>query len=77
MEPGENNQPVFYLNEITQVLFGLMHVYYSKPWYSRWLYKPWLDALNTAALVMGGNEMVKELERRQALAQVQNILDED
>lgn len=76
MEP-ENDQPVFYLREITQVLFGLMHVYHSKPWYSRWLFKPWLDALNTAALILGGNEMVKELERRQVLDQAQDILDND
>lgn len=75
MESENTDQPVFYLKEITQVLYGLMYVYWSKPWYIRWFYKPWFDALNTAALVMGGNAIVEELERRQALDQAQSILD--
>lgn len=72
----ENDQPVFYLKEITQVLFGLMHVYWSKPWYSRWLFKPWLDALTTAAMVLGGNKIVEELEQRKALDQAHSLLGE-
>lgn len=76
MEP-QDQQPIFHLSEITQVLYGLMYVYWAQPWYTRWFYKPWFDALNTAALVMGGNEMVKELERRQALSQAEDILNND
>lgn len=39
------DEKLYTASEIKKVLSGLSHMYYSKPWYSRWLYKPWLDCL--------------------------------
>lgn len=60
--------------EVLQVLYGLMNAYWSRPWYSRIFFKPWFDALATAALVFGGAQVVDEMQTRQMFDDIEEHL---
>lgn len=48
----QRGERIWTASEIKQVLFGLINVYYTTPWYIRFLMKPWRDALNTAVMAL-------------------------
>lgn len=56
----DDDEPVYYLSEVRQVLQGLMNVYWSAPWWLRWYYKPWENALKTALMQFAGEQIIQE-----------------
>lgn len=74
MTPSEER--IYSESELLQVLKGLMHVYYSKPWWTRWMFKPWLTALQTVAAVLCGDKVMRDYETAQTLKDVDDILNQ-
>ena len=55
----DENDTLYTEAEVLKVLLGLMNVYWGKSWFGRILYKPWHDALQTAALILAPTELAK------------------
>jgi hypothetical protein len=65
-----SDERIYTDKEIAQVLLGLTNVYFSKPWWWRWTFKPWYDALQTAGLVLCGPaimEIASDIEMFEAI----------
>lgn len=63
----DNNERVYYAHEVKQVLLSLKHVYDTAPWYMRWYFKAWNDALDTALMALMGEQLVQEQREDSAL----------
>lgn len=65
-----SDQKLYSEQEILDVLIGLDVVYQSKSWIGKRLYWPWHVCLETIAVMLTGNELVK----REAISEVEDML---
>lgn len=65
-----SDQKLYSEQEILDILIGLDVVYQSKSWIGKKLYWPWHACLQTLALILTGDELIK----RQAIGQVEEML---
>lgn len=63
----EQEERLFYQSEILQMIYGLMNVYWSKSWLTRWAFKPWFSALQTLALQIAGDEIIARQDANEAI----------
>lgn len=68
------DQKLYSEDELKQIIYGLMNVYWGKPWYLRWLYKPWHDALQTFALIVAGKSILKDVDNQRLLDDVEGFI---
>jgi len=61
-------------DELLQILYGLSNVYWSKNWLGRILYRPWLDALQTVAMIVAGDKLVQQAENQDLLGSIEDFL---
>lgn len=73
----QSDERIYSQQEVIQVLKGLCNVYWSKPWYLKLFYKPWLDALTTAIIIIGGDKVVNDIIDDAYFADLSAQLDED
>lgn len=71
----DSDEKLYTRSEVLQILKGLCNVYWSKPWYARIFNKPWVDALYTAILIIGGDKAVTEILEEDFFTDLSNQLD--
>lgn len=57
---NEEHEPeIYYDTELLHFILALDTVYWNRPWYTRWLWWPWHEALMTLALMLCGPELIQ------------------
>lgn len=67
------DQKLYSEDEVVEILTGLLHVYWSQPWYSRWTWNKWRSALETAVSIFSGKKIREKFERDQILKDFEDI----
>lgn len=70
----EQEERLWTTQEVLQVLYGLSNVYLAKNWFARILFKPWNDALQTAAMIIGGNVLMEQADNAEFMTDIEKYV---
>lgn len=59
--------------EVAAVLWGLMAIAARKPWFIRWAWKGWYNALLTALEIFASEAIIKHQAEREALRTFEDV----
>ena len=70
----QTEEQIYTESEILQVLYGLDSFYLNRHWLTRWMFKPWHDALMTAGNILCGQKLLKDNETNEFVRSVEDHL---
>lgn len=76
MEPSEgySGEQLYTKGEIFEILRGLLYVYYAQPWYSKWMWKPWFNAIGAAMMIFNGESILSKHIEKEAVKDFEDLV---
>lgn len=67
------DQKIYSEDEVVEILTGLLQVYWFQPWYTRWMWNPWKNAMQTAIMVFSGKKLLERFDKDQILRDLEDL----